>query len=722
MENTLNSDDVNLFVELFSQGRLAEAETLAKKIVQQCPDNGVSWKIFGAVKGQQGLWLEALQPLQRAAELLPNDAESQFNLGLAYQNQRRFEDAGSTYLRALELKPDYAEALNNLGLVFQQLGDMASAETAFHQAIAIRPDFAEAHNNLGLRFHKNNQLTEAIACFNRALERAPEYAEAYNNLGAAFQELGHLAEAETSVRQAIRINPHSASAHSNLGNLLLDMGRLTEAETSLIKALELNPDSTEAYNNLGNTYQNQKRFAEAEFSYRRAAEINPLDAVAHNNLGTVLQEQGQLNAAGSSYRKALEVDPNYHGAHSNLLFSINYLSVIPPAECLAIALQYGTTVTKKAAFQYEGWNVESTPSRLRVGLVSGDLLGHPVGYFLENVVSNINPDKIELLAYPTHHLEDALTARIRPYFKAWKSLQGMDDATAAHTIHSDGVHILLDISGHTAFNKLPVFAWKPAPVQASWLGYFATTGVKEIDYLIADPWTLPETEEINFSEEIWRLPETRLCFTPPDTHVEVSVLPALTNGYITFGCFNHLTKMNDVVVEVWAKILAAIPTSKLFLKSKQLDDVSIREFVLNRFMPHGIAQDRLILEGISPRSDYLKAYHKVDICLDPFPFTGATTSAESLWMGVPVLTLAGERFVSRQGVGLLENAGLHDWVAKDQRHYIEKAIILAGQLNELAELRSGLRQQVLHSPVFDAARFAGQLENALWGMWQNRRL
>ena len=252
----------------------------------------------------------------------------------------------------------------------------------------------------------------------------------------------------------------------------------------------------------------------------------------------------------------------------------------------------------------------------------------------------------------------------------------------------------------------------------SWLGYFATTGVAAIDYLIADPWTLLASEEGNFTEQIWRLPETRLCFTAPNVKVEVAPLPALSNGYLTFACFNNLAKMNDAVVALWARVLVAVPDSRLFLKSLQFNEVSARQSVVERFAAHGVHAERLILEAAAPRAEYLATYQRVDIALDPFPYTGGTTSVESLWMGVPVLTLDGKSFLSRQGVGLLMNAGLPAWIAADADDYVARAVSHASDVQALASLRAGLRQQVLASPIFDAPRFAQHFEAALRGMWQ----
>lgn len=416
----------------------------------------------------------------------------------------------------------------------------------------------------------------------------------------------------------------------------------------------------------------------------------------------------------------LAINPDSLEAHGNLLFIHNYQSDQPAGKLLAEARRFGDLVARKAR-PYSDWSNTRDPDKcLRVGLVSGDLRNHPVGYFIESVLAALASQaagRLELIAYSNHFHGDALTARIKAHCHGWRSAVGISDEILARRIRDDGIDILIDLSGHTAHNRLSLFAWKPAPVQASWLGYFATTGVAAIDYLIADHWTLPESDEAHFTEKIWRLPETRLCFTPPDVDIDTAPLPALDSGFVTFGCFNNLTKLNDQVVALWSRVLNAVPNSRLYLKARQLEEASVRESIVNRFAVHGIAVGRLTLEGSDTRAAYLAAYHRVDITLDPFPFPGGTTSAESLWMGVPVLTLTGDRFISRQGVGLLMNAGLPEWVAADADDYVARAVQHAGDLQRLASLRTGLRQQVLTSPLFDAARFAIHFEAALRGMW-----
>ncbi len=437
-------------------------------------------------------------------------------------------------------------------------------------------------------------------------------------------------------------------------------------------------------------------------------------------MGGVLKDLGRLDESLRTLQHALDIDPLCATAHNNLLFIHNYLADQPAERLLAEAQRFGDMVARLAKPYTEWPNLPDPYRALRVGFVSGDLSGHPVGYFLEGVLAALASEttsRLELYAYPSILRDDETSKRLRASCKAWHSAVGLSDATLAQRIREDGIDILIDLSGHTANNRLPVFAWKPAPIQVSWLGYFATTGVAAIDYFVADPWTLPPDQEAFFTEKVWRLPETRLCFTPPNAKVDVNALPALSNGYITFGCFNNLSKMNDAVVQLWARVLNAVPASRLFLKYQQLAEASVRQSTRERFAVHGIAAERLIFEDYVPRANYLAAYHRVDIALDPFPFPGGTTTVEALWMGIPVLTLSGERFLARQGVGLLMNAGLPDWIASDHDDYVARAVAHASDLQGLAALRAKLRQQVLASPIYDAPHFAEHFEAALRGMW-----
>jgi protein O-GlcNAc transferase len=742
----------NTLIDIFNTERYVEAERLALAMTNTYPDFAVGWMVLGATLRQMGRKEDALMPMQKSVQLCPNDAEAHNNLGVTLKDLGRLEEAETICRCAIALKPDYAEAHSNLGNTLKVLGRLDEAEASYRRALEIKPAFAEAYNSLGATLQDLRRLDEAEASYRRAIALKPDYVEARYNLGVALKDLGRLDEAETSYRQAIALKPNYAEAHSNLGNTmkelgrlgeaessyrqaifynpnfaeaysnlgvtLNDLGRLVEAEASYRRAIALKPDYAEPYSNLGNTLKELGRLEEAETGYRQAIALKPDYAKAHSNLGATLQDLGRLGEAEASCRQAIALEPDFAEAHSNLLFLSNYVVGKDSAVRLEEARNYGLMVSAKVKERSTTWRCTPRPDRLRVGLVSGDLRNHPVGYFLESILTQLNPASIDLMAYPTINRLDDLTDRIRPRFHSWKPLVGLSDEVAARLIHSDGVHILLDLAGHTAHNKLPLFAWKPAPVQASWLGYFATTGLEEMDYLLGDPYNTPVYEAGHFTETIWRLPEISLCFTPPYADIEVEPLPALSSESITFGCFNNLTKMNNAVVDLWAKVLRAIPHAKLFIKAKQLDGATTCEHTLQRFVERGISPDRLKLEGFSSRVDYLKAYNQVDIALDPFPFPGGTTSAEGLWMGVPVLTKKGDCFISHQGETIVKNAGLPDWIAEDDDDYVAKAVAHTQDLKQLAGLRAGLRQQVLSSPLFDAPRFAKNLETALWGMWE----
>ena len=452
-------------------------------------------------------------------------------------------------------------------------------------------------------------------------------------------------------------------------------------------------------------------------NHTHAIGLRPGFAEAFANRGNVLQDMGRLEQAAADYRNAIEFSPNYELAYTSLLMLLNYIPDYDPEEKYKLALQYGDLVKQRVTENFVHNGCDPKPNKLRVGFVSGDFHSHPVGFFLENFLRAADCTALELIAYPSLNFSDQLTERIKPYFSQWTPIYGLDDIAAAERIHQDGVHVLIDLAGHTQKHRLPVFAQKPAPLQVSWLGYFATTGIKEIDYLLGDPYVTPEKSQEGFTERIWRLPASRWCASEPEYEVNLSALPALNNGHITFGCFGNYTKLNDAVVSLWVELLSVVPTSKLLLKTKQFRDPQVTEEALVRFTAQGIVKERLVLEAPDSRDKYFSAYNRIDITLDTFPFTGGTTSVDSLWMGVPVITLAGDSLVSRQGVGLLCNTDLSDWVAQDRAEYLTKAVKFANDVDYLAALRQRLRAQVTRSTLFDAPQFARHFEQAMWAMW-----
>jgi protein O-GlcNAc transferase len=691
-------------------------EAEARRVTAQHPAHPSGWKALVLALERRGLLQEAAAAAARATQVMPHDAESHRNLGHLLRRLGRLAEAEAAYRRALGLQPSSAETYATLGDVLHELRRHAEAEACYTAAVAISPNFAEAHLKLGEIRHDLDRLDKAEASYRRALAIRPNLAEAHGNLAIVLHTLGRAAEAEECCRRALAIRPDFADAHSNLAKILHDLGRLAEAEESYRRALSIRPHHAVPHYNLGNLLRACGRFDEARECYYRALAIRPQYADALNNLGNVLEELGRLREAEDCYRRALVIQPDCARYRSNLLFGLLY-NAVTSASYLDEAVTYGRIAAANVSQRYSAWLCPMQPRRLRVGLVSGDLRRHVVGLFLDGVLASIDRARIDFLAYSTTAEEDELTARLRPCFSAWRPLFGIDDEAAARLIHEDGLHVLIDLSGHTARNRLPVFAWKPAPVQASWLGYFATTGVAEIDWFLADETGVPPQHQGHFTERLWYLPETRLCFTPPDTAEPVAPLPALRRGFVCFGSFQKRAKIDDAVLRVWSRVLAACPGARLRVQNGSFADAQAAESFRVRLEAQGIGASRVELHGPMPRDAYLAAHAEVDILLDTFPFPGGTTTCEALWMGVPTVTLAGETLIARQGASLLTAAGLPEWIAEDEDDYVAKALAYAADLEGLARLRAGLREQVAASPLFDAPRFARHLEEALWGMW-----
>jgi protein O-GlcNAc transferase len=669
--------NINALIECYQRGDLDGAEQIALALLERVPEDAFAWKALGAIRQQRGRPEEALPAMLRAAELGPNDPE----------------------------------AYTNLGVLQRALGDLAAAEQSHRRALALRPEFAEARSNLGMTLRDMKRYTEAEKEFREALRFKPGAPQMLVNLGNTLADLGRSTEAEAAHRQAISRMPDYANAHNNLGATLRQQGRFIEAEASYRRAIALRPDYAEAYNNLGVVLRDLGRFGDAETACREAIGLGDIGPDALANLAAILQERGDLNGAIACYRDCLRQKPDLHTARSNMLFCLNYVEQLAPDEALQEALAFGRQFA--SSWRFERWNCGSAESKLRIGFVSGDLRNHPVGYFLEGLVTHIDRERFELFAYVTQPREDDLTHRIRPAFAKWHSIVGVSDEQAARLIHADAPHILIDLSGHTEHGRLPVFAHRPAPLQLAWLGYFATTGLPAIDYVLGDPHVIPLGEEHHFSEGVWRLPETYLSFTPPVDGPKVGPLPALSNGYVTFGCFNHLTKVNGSVIRIWSKILSQFDSAQLFLKARQLADAGIADEFRARFAAHGISANRLRLEGPSDRQAYFKSYGQIDIALDPFPYPGGTTSAEALWMGVPVLSLKGRRFISHNAETIAYNSGQAAWLAQSEDDYVARAISYASDLESLASLRRRLRSQVSALPLFDTPHFARHFEQAM---------
>lgn len=741
---------------LLQLGDCKQAVAAMQRALQINDSDAETWANLGIAQREAGQIAAARASLCQAVQKDPLRSEWHYNLGNLLLAEGLFAEAIQSYQTAISLDSSSAKAHSNLGVALEKSGQTEAAVAAYQAALRIDPGFTDALNNLGNLLQDEGRSDEAIALFQEALRLRPTYPEALNNLARALFERKELEAAQGYCEQALNLNPGLSAAHTNLGNILKARGQIEAAIEAYRQALTLSPQQAEIHNNLGCALKDAGEVAAAVASYRAAIALKPDYAVAHNNLGSALKELGQFDSAiealeyaigllpdlaeaysnlGSTYKdigrfdlamacfqKATALDEQFLDAQSNLLFSLNLTQKVSADEKLKQAVRYGEMAAQRRKSRYEHWlGVPDSSRMIRVGFVSGDFRNHAVGYFLEGVMHALRQHHhaaFHWIAYSNNPREDEVTARLKTSFDAFHAVVGLSDEKLARKIHDDEIDILIDLAGHTAFNRLPVFSYKPAPVQLSWLGYFATTGVAEMDYLLADPWSLPTEAEAEFSEQIVRLPETRLCFTAPEMDIPVSTLPALRKGFVTFGCFNNLAKVNDDVVALWARILREVPDAQLFLKAKQLRDPAVLGTTLKRFAAHGVGAERLLLQGPEGRDTYLRAYNEVDICLDPFPYPGGTTTVEALWMGVPVLTLAGTNLLSRQGVGLLSNIELFDWVASNPDDYVRLAVQMASDWTALGECRQTLRERLMASPLCDTERFAQQFTATLRALWE----
>jgi predicted O-linked N-acetylglucosamine transferase (SPINDLY family) len=742
--------EMNTLVTLFAEGRYTEAAALAQSMTEQFPLHGFGWKALGTAFNQMGRNADALAPMQKAAALLSGDAETHSNLGNTYKGLGRLNEAEMSYRQALQIKPDYAEAHSNLSSTLQELGRLNEAEASCRWALQIKPDYADAHNNLGNILQDTGRLGEAEASYRRSLEINPDCAEVFNNLGVTLQDMcrlneaeacflraleikpddagtytnlcntlqswGRLAEAEAVCRRALQIKPDFAEAHNNLGNILMEMACMADAEASYRQALQIKPDYAEAYNNLSNTLQGMGRLNEAEVSCRRSLEINPDCAEAFNNLGIILQDMSRLDEAEASYRRALEIKPDYEDAYGNLLFVLNYHPDKSGEEIFEAYREYDARfgLPHRSEWQPHG-NSRETRRRLKVGYVSPDFKKHSVRHFLEPLLAHHDQNAVEVYAYAELSGEDEVTARYKGYVAHWVNTTGMSDTALAGRIRADGIDILVELAGHTNRNRLGVFARKPAPVSVSWLGYGYTSGLTAIDYLLTDQTSAPPGSENVFSETPWRLATPGYVYRPAEDMGEVSRLPAMGAGHVTFGTLTRGIRINHRVIRVWSEILKRVEGARLVIDSKDFREARMRDMLAEKFAAHGVSRDRLQIGFHSPPWDTVRG---IDIGLDCFPHNSGTTLFESLYMGVPYITLAGRPSVGRIGSSVLEGVGHPEWIGGTEEEYVEKAVALAGDLPGLAALRAGLRQEMRAGPLMDEPAFARKVEDAYRGMFE----
>lgn len=733
-------------------GRIAAAIDLYTQVLTLDPDQPYALHLLGEIAHRAGKNERAVELIERAVKRLPHLAEAHNNLGTAYQALGRLAEAESSYRRAIELKPSLIIAGNNLGTVLKAQGNVTEARRQFERILTLDPNAPESCLNLGNLLRESGDFAAAEDCYRIVTEQHPDNSAGWNNLGILRSDQLRHDEARMALERAVACDPQSADAHNNLGNALRALHRFDECIAAYQKALALRPGYPQPYNNIGVALSEVSRYVEALPYFRKAIEHDPVFVEGLLNLGACLRQVDQLaeaiacfervlalepgNPKGYNYRglallevgrveegvadcrTAFKRDPNYGRARSNYLFGLNYSPEVSGAELLSEHIGFALALRQPVKRSFP--NRRDPDRKLRIGYVSPDFKRHSCAFFIEPLIAAHDPEAVEVHCYSDVPLPDPVTLRIKSHAAQWRDTSKLLETEFIEAVLADQIDIAVDLTGHTGNNRLLAFSQRIAPVQVSWLGYPCTTGLGTIDYRLsdnlADP---PGMTDGHYSESLVRLPRTFLCYQAPADALAPGPLPVLGGAPFTFGSFNNLPKVNERVIEVWAAILARAPATRLLLKSRALVDADACGRVHQAFARRGIDPARIELVGwVRNPAGHLGLYNQVDLGLDPFPYNGTTTTCEAMWMGVPVLTLAGARHAARVGASLLAQVGLPGFVAPTVDEYVARAVGHAMNPGPLADLRAGLRARMAASPLCDGRAFARDVENAYRAMWR----
>ncbi|MBF0587525.1 MAG: tetratricopeptide repeat protein [Magnetococcales bacterium] len=701
--------------------QLDQAERLMKQALESQPDMiGVNGNL-GGVYWDRGLLDAAIRCYEAELCLQPNDMGMLNNLAVALTQQERAEEALVHIEHALKIEPDNFSAHINHGKALKAVGDYSAAELAFLEGAKIQTESAELYNNLGQLFQEQSILDRALECYQKALDLDDgDHPDPHNNLGTVLVAMGRPEEAVAHYQHALDMRPNDVMILRNIGHAFRDTGNMEEAISSYRAALERHPGNADIHNDLGAIYVEMGRYDDAEPLYRAGLMLNPRHTDMMSNLGLLMVELGRTGEAVACYQKALTHNPTPHVVKS-LLGSLLYLPDMNPIVLFdAFRRHMAHTLPEQSPLTP---NPEPHPKRLRIGYLSSDLCDHPVGHNVGPLMEHHDAERFEVFCYAETTREDAISARFQEHCHHWLEIGHLNDRQIAERIHSDGIHIMVYLAGLFDNNRLLVAAHRPAPVQVSFHSG-ATTTLQQMDYWLTDGVLHPEEATLErFSERLFRLPMF-YNYPIPDHAPPISPLPADEKGHIGFISLNNPSKVNDAVVDLWSSILRRIPDATLTLKYRnRYETTSLRARLGKAFKQRGIDTRRILfLSALDQLDEHLALYDQADIALDPFPFSGATTTFQALWMGVPVISLLGDNFCGRMAADILVHTGLEELTAKDKSSYINLAVTLANDRNRLRKLRASIRKQVMASPICDGKGYAQSMEKAYEEMWKKRIL
>ncbi|MCC7046963.1 MAG: tetratricopeptide repeat protein [Alphaproteobacteria bacterium] len=703
-------------IDLHRAGRLDEAEALYERVLAEHGPVADALHLLGLAALSRGQADRAIGLIERAVAADPAPAAYHHSLGEACRKAGRPAEASAHYRAALERDPSLVDARIGLGDLARAAGDHAGTIAHCQAALDARPGDPRLHLRLAEAQMALGRCEPAAEHYRQAIALGLDRAGVHNNRGLALAGAGRTQEAVTAFHQAARLDPDDPMPLVNLGDALLVLGDLDGAERALDAALHLDPALAAAHLNRGNLERRRNRLAEAVQSYRRASVLAPGNSRAQGNLGLALAEAGRIGEAIPALRLAVELAPDDPVAASNLCYGLCYDAAVAPPDVLAAHRRWNERFGRARA-ELPRARPRGAERRLRIGYVSPDFCRHPVGAFVAGPIHHHDRDAVEVFCYAAVARPDAVTARIRAAADRWRETARLDDFALAQAIRADGIDILVDLSGHMAGSRLSAFAHRPAPVQVAWAGYPFSTGVDAIDWALVDNAVAPPGAEALFTERLHRLPLVWTCYTPPGRLPEIPARPP--HEGIVFGSFNNPQKIDDATVALWSRLLASLPAARLVLKAPAFEDAPVRDDFARRFARHGAPRGAIAYAGASGWDAHLAAIGAVDIALDPLPYTGATTTIETLLMGVPVVTQAGATYFRRHAVGMLSDAGLGDLVAGDAESYLAIALGLAGDGTRRQRLRCELRAAMLAAPVCDAPGFTRALEDAYRAIWRD---
>ena len=750
----------NLGNVLAVQDKTDDAAACYQRALQLKPGYADGHNNLGNVLRRQGKLDRAVACYQRALQLKTDFAEAHNNLGNVFMDQCKPDEAAACYQRALQLKPDYVEAHNNLGNVFNGRGELDKATECYRRALQLNPDYAPAQYSLGLVYQARGDLNEAVACYRQALKRDPAYAEAHNNLGNALKDQGNLDEAVACCLRALELKPDLAEAHNNLGAAVREQGRPDDAIACYRRALELNPDLAEAHINLGDAFREQGKPDAAVACFRRALELKPDSAVAHNSLGDAFTEQRRLDAAVACYRRALELKPSYVSALGSLVHGLQHLccwddlsvlservieaidqdsdaglaSPVAPFGFLALPLMTTAEQQRKSArqwvnqrlkvkgeFGYDRAHNHTKPpkAKMTIGYLSADFHSHAVAYLIAELIEKHDRSRFAIHGY-SYGRDDgsAMRGRLVRAFDRFVDVRNLSHLQAARRIAGDDVQILVDLTGYTKNARTRILALRPAPIQVNYLGYPGTMGASFIDYILVDEYIVPSDQQPCFTEKLVHLPG---CYQVNDSRREIASRTqsraecGLPEAGFVFCSFNNNFKITPEMFDVWMRLLKEVPGSVLWLlEGNRFAPVNLCREAQER----GVAAERLVFAPHKPLAEHLARHRLADLFLDTFPYNAHTTASDALWVGCPVLTMAGETFASRVAASLLSALDLHELITRSLADYQDAALRLARNAGLLVALRERLEVSREGSRLFDADRFARNLEKAYNTMWE----